>query len=193
MWSTPLSPVGDMCQPGAPSLNYLMLLHQDGRLFVILGCTPNERKLSGGFPTRFFQFQHQISFESSSLVGWTTTGSLPFYGLTAIARLPTPQITLDFFFFFFLIFRDRVSLCSSGCPGTHSVGQAVLELRNPPASASQVLGLKACTTTARRTTLDINILIFWLFFSWFLSWTLSNTVSDKLAFYLSPYVFKHAV
>ena len=41
----------------------------------------------------------------------------------------------------------RVSLCSLGCPGTHSVDQAGLELRNAPASASQVLGLKACTTT----------------------------------------------
>jgi hypothetical protein len=30
------------------------------------------------------------------------------------------------------------------------VDQAGLELRNPPASASQVLGLKACATTARR-------------------------------------------
>jgi hypothetical protein len=47
-------------------------------------------------------------------------------------------------------FQDRVSLCSPGCPGTHFVDQAVLELRNPPASASQVLGLKACATTARR-------------------------------------------
>jgi hypothetical protein len=46
-----------------------------------------------------------------------------------------------------LEFRDRVSLCNSGCPGTHSVDQAGLELRNPPASASQVLGLKACATT----------------------------------------------
>ncbi|GAB1302732.1 Lysosome-associated membrane glycoprotein 2 [Apodemus speciosus] len=36
-----------------------------------------------------------------------------------------------------------VSLCNHGCPGTHSVDQAGLELRNPPASASQVLGLKA--------------------------------------------------
>jgi hypothetical protein len=45
--------------------------------------------------------------------------------------------------------QDRVSLCSLGCPGTHSVDQAGLELRNPPASASQVLGLKACATTAR--------------------------------------------
>jgi hypothetical protein len=52
-----------------------------------------------------------------------------------------------FFFFFFLVFRDRVSLYSPGCPGTHSVDWAGLELRNPPASASQVLGLKVCTTT----------------------------------------------
>jgi hypothetical protein len=44
-------------------------------------------------------------------------------------------------------FRDRVSLCSPGCPGTHSVNQAGLELRNLPASASQVLGLKVCATT----------------------------------------------
>jgi hypothetical protein len=39
-----------------------------------------------------------------------------------------------------------VSLCSPGCPGTHSVDQAGFELRNLPASASQVLGLKACAT-----------------------------------------------
>jgi hypothetical protein len=45
-----------------------------------------------------------------------------------------------------LVFRDRVSLYSSGCPGTHFVDQAGLELRNPPASASQVLGLKVCAT-----------------------------------------------
>jgi hypothetical protein len=42
------------------------------------------------------------------------------------------------------VFQGRVSLCSPGCPGTHSVEQAGLKLRNPPASASQVLGLKAC-------------------------------------------------
>jgi hypothetical protein len=32
--------------------------------------------------------------------------------------------------------RDRVSLFSPGCPGTHFVDQAGLELRNPPASAA---------------------------------------------------------
>jgi hypothetical protein len=42
--------------------------------------------------------------------------------------------------------QDRVSLCSPGCPGTHSVDQAGLKLRNLPTSASQVLGLKACAT-----------------------------------------------
>jgi hypothetical protein len=44
------------------------------------------------------------------------------------------------------LFWDRVSLYSPGCPGIHFVDQAGLELGNPPASASQVLGLKACIT-----------------------------------------------
>ena len=52
-------------------------------------------------------------------------------------------------FFFFLVYRDWVSLCSPDCLGTHSVDQTGLELRNPPASTSQVLGLKACATTAQ--------------------------------------------
>jgi hypothetical protein len=43
---------------------------------------------------------------------------------------------------------DRVSLCSLGCPGTRFVDQAGFELRDPPASASQVLGLKECATTS---------------------------------------------
>jgi hypothetical protein len=69
----------------------------------------------------------------------------------------TKTLSLSFFFFclffvlfwvfcFVLVFRDRVSLYSPGCPGTHFVDQADLELRNLPASASRVLGLKVCTT-----------------------------------------------
>ncbi|GAB1301827.1 Metallophosphoesterase 1 [Apodemus speciosus] len=52
-------------------------------------------------------------------------------------------------------FHYQVSLCSPGCPGTQSVDQAGLKLRNPPASASQVLGLKACATTAWQDLLSI--------------------------------------
>jgi hypothetical protein len=46
-----------------------------------------------------------------------------------------------------LVFRDRVSLCSPGCPGTHYfVDQAGLKVRNPPAPVSLVLGLQVCAT-----------------------------------------------
>ena len=41
---------------------------------------------------------------------------------------------------------DGVSLCSCGWLGTCSVHEADLKLRDPPASASRVLGLKACAT-----------------------------------------------
>jgi hypothetical protein len=61
-----------------------------------------------------------------------------------------------FFFFFFL---ETGFLCSSGCPGTHFVDQAGLELRNPPASASGVLGLKACATTPGSTHPDLMFIL----------------------------------
>jgi hypothetical protein len=47
----------------------------------------------------------------------------------------------------FSVFRDRVSLHSPGCPGTHFEDEAGLQPRNLPASASRVLGLKVCATT----------------------------------------------
>jgi hypothetical protein len=61
-------------------------------------------------------------------------------------------LKINLFFFFCSknnFFPERVSLYSPGCPGTHSADQAGLELRNLPASASQVLGLKAFGTTAQ--------------------------------------------
>jgi hypothetical protein len=69
------------------------------------------------------------------------------------------RVLVLFCFVFFLVFRDRVSLCSPGCPGTHSVDQAGLELRNPPAFSSQVLGLKECATTSQG-------IVFKAFFTW---------------------------
>ena len=65
----------------------------------------------------------------------------------------TPFIKTSFLFCFVLfVFWDRVSLCSPGCPGAHSVDQAGLKLRNPPASTSQVLGLKACAILSEKWT-----------------------------------------
>jgi hypothetical protein len=52
-------------------------------------------------------------------------------------------------FFCLFVFRDRVSLYSSGCLGAHSVNQAGLRNLPASASASQVLGLKVCATTAQ--------------------------------------------
>jgi hypothetical protein len=55
------------------------------------------------------------------------------------------------FLFCFVLFFKTGFLCVAlaELEGTHSVDQAGLELRTPPASASQILGLKVCATTAR--------------------------------------------
>jgi hypothetical protein len=74
--------------------------------------------------------------------------ALPSEGMDHIKVYKTRLFCFGFGFLF--VFRDRVSLCSPGCPGAHSVDQASLELRNPPASASKVLGLKVCATTAQQ-------------------------------------------
>jgi hypothetical protein len=70
---------------------------------------------------------------------------------------PYPPLFFGFLFFWFLVlvlvFQDRVSLCSPGLAVldlTLYVDQAGLEHRTRPASASQVLGLKACATTAQQ-------------------------------------------
>jgi hypothetical protein len=93
------------------------------------------RKLIGGFLSHIHTEKNKIR---SLLCPHIVIGTSSFIAFFFFSLL---------FFFFFL--RDRVSLCSPGCPGTHSVDQAGLELRNLPASASQVLGLKVCTTTAQ--------------------------------------------
>jgi hypothetical protein len=68
-------------------------------------------------------------------------------------NLPFNYTFVCLFVCLFFVFRDKVSLYSPGCPGTHFVEQAGLELRNLPASASQVLGLKVCGTMPGLITL----------------------------------------
>ena len=52
-------------------------------------------------------------------------------------------------FFFFKFFETGFLCIALAILKLTLVDQAGPELRNPPASASQVLGLKACATTAR--------------------------------------------
>lgn len=47
----------------------------------------------------------------------------------------------------FWLWEDRVFLCSLCCPGTCSIDEAGLELRDSPALVSQVLRVKAFATT----------------------------------------------
>jgi hypothetical protein len=82
---------------------------------------------------------------------WVTGNSLPVQAVfpgSALApckllshsadqlQLSLPVPFTHSFFFFFEFFQNRVSLYSSGCPETHFVDQAGLELRNPLAFAS---------------------------------------------------------
>jgi hypothetical protein len=74
---------------------------------------------------------------------------IKFLGINVSVLLLKYILNFLLFWFFFVLFCffETGFLCISGCPGTQSVNQAGLKLRNPPASASQVLGLKVCTTT----------------------------------------------
>jgi hypothetical protein len=105
-------------------------------------------------PTKLPWFQRQQLKES------TDAALLVQGGLESPQALSRSQLKgISFFFFFFFFFRDRVSLYGPGCPGTHLVDQAGFQLRNPPASASRVLGLKRvpprpAKATLKRTTFN---------------------------------------
>jgi hypothetical protein len=87
------------------------------------------------------------------------------------------------FCLFVFVFRDRISRCSPGCPRTHSVDQAGLELRNLPASASQVLGLKACATTPV-------VCKYFITLSYLFSPMIVSTLLYMFIFYFVDYVLK---
>jgi hypothetical protein len=76
---------------------------------------------------------------------YKTFGPFSLAYILAYKIIHKPHLTF-FLFFCFLFFQDRVSLCNPGCPWTHSVDQAGLELRNSLVPAFQVLWLKACAT-----------------------------------------------
>ena len=84
---------------------------------------------------------------------WTCHKEVYWFCFTCYKTYTLERAIFFFFSFFCLfvclfvcLFQDRVSLYIPGCPGTHSVDQAGLELSNPPAFLSRVLGLKECAT-----------------------------------------------
>jgi hypothetical protein len=70
----------------------------------------------------------------NDLSGWQGGGlAFSLQGLLSAEAASSPYKWSGIFFFF----SRQGSLYSSGCPGTHFVDQAGLELRNLPASASR--------------------------------------------------------
>ena len=102
--------------------------------------------LFGSLVSMFFSslyiFLH-ISFLSGVRVVEIFAQSLGFYFVLLTVFFPIQELFRFMrsppLFFFFLVLRGRVSLYSPGCPGTHFVDQAGLELKNSPASACATL------------------------------------------------------
>jgi hypothetical protein len=63
------------------------------------------------------------------------------------------SVYFSLFVFGFWLSETGFSLCSPGCPGTHSVDQAGLELRNPPAFCLYTYGLDTLPTAWKSTSL----------------------------------------
>jgi hypothetical protein len=103
-----------------------------------------------------------VFFSSKNKIMMVVNWNSPSVDITFNMHIIKFLTYILFLFFGFWFFKTEF-LCSPGCSGTHSVDQAGLELRNPPASASQVLGLKVCATTAQ-PNIDLNQVIWPLLF-----------------------------
>jgi hypothetical protein len=80
--------------------------------------------------------------------------SLLFLGYTVSLQIFWSSDSFFVLFCFVCLFVwVRVSLCSPDCPGTHSVDQAGLELRNSPASAS----LSQCSLSLMYSSCVVNM------------------------------------
>ena len=152
-----------------------LLLYHINIIFLpqtILLCSKLESSLCLGvsihthiFFNRLFKYLKQTSNFRSSCFG------LPVLGLCACST--TPALYTDFFVFWVLLLFgvlfcfvwDRVSLCSPGCPGTHSVDQAGLELRYLPASASRVPPRPAVLSVLNSQCLKLSVVVLHKFLS----------------------------
>jgi hypothetical protein len=97
----------------------------------------------------FCEFEASLVYKVNSRTARTVTHRNPVLK-NRTKQKKTKHFAMGFLLFICFWFFETGFLCiAPACPGTHSVDQAGLELRNLPASASRVLGLKACATTAQ--------------------------------------------
>ena len=81
---------------------------------------------------------HIYKLKVTVLLGFHTTPQLDIFSFTCTPHSPSFLFVCFLVFLFVCFFETRFL----------NIALDVLILRNPPASASQVLGLKPCTTTA---------------------------------------------
>ena len=130
--------------------NLFNIVYEKTTFLSINHCLSTQMQTTG----IIFRSQKTTEHQDIPFLFWYLSWNITFHMLSTCSTTEDTYLhtrTRGFFgvWFLLLLFRDRVSLCSPGCPGTHSVDQAGLKLRNPPASASRVLGLKVCTTNAQ--------------------------------------------
>jgi hypothetical protein len=80
-----------------------------------------------------------------SLLVWF---GLVWFGLVWFGLVWSGLVWFGLVWFGLVWFFETISLCNPYCPGIPSVEHAAFELRDPPVSASQVLGIKIHATTA---------------------------------------------
>ena len=106
-------------------------------VYHICKCVPKTTCVCHVAPMQFREYQIPWNWVTG------TCGSLCGYWEPNLGPLQKQEIVFPP-----LVFGDSVSLCNRpGCPGTCSVDQVGLELRDLPSSASQVRGLRECSTT----------------------------------------------
>jgi hypothetical protein len=94
--------------------------------------------------TKWVHFWHRLSvfFPIFEIRWWLTNEDKIISCLIDDKVPPTAQSTPAYLLLLLFCFRDRVSLCSPGCPGTHSVVQAGLELKRSACLCLLSTGIK---------------------------------------------------
>ena len=90
---------------------------------------------------------------------------LPIYHIYLPIYHPFVHSSIYQFIHLSVFFFERIFLCSSGFPGTHSVDQVYIKLRELRTSASKLLTIKISTITIKflpnMTLLCVYYIVYW--------------------------------